>query len=71
MRYIMIEEVGAYENDGHRHQIEVVLRVNDNSYIILVDGAFYADASNIAKARDEVEDIIRWFGWSRVNRIYA
>lgn len=71
MENITINRFAAYETDGTKHVIEIARSGYGSYYVVLVDGAFYADADNLSKAGDEVYDIIQWFGWVRRNPVFA
>lgn len=69
-----------YESDGTAHVVEgFATRTrtpgfksrNGAPYMLFVDGAFYADAESGMDFIAEVDDLVKWFGWLRVNPIFA
>ena len=43
----------------------------EGHYIVMVDGAFYASCENMREVDEEFEDMIRWFGWTTNDPVYA
>ncbi len=38
-------------------------------YVLLVDGAWYADAECMGDLEDEMVDVANWFGWSALRPV--
>ena len=69
-----------YEKDGTPHIVEGFgvrkktpgFKAYDAPpYMVFVDGAFYADAENGLDFLEEVNDLVKRFGWLRVNPVFA
>lgn len=70
----------AYEADGTQHIFEAFstrkkvkgFKAHGGApYTILLDGSFLATAETGYEVGEEIEETIRWFGWSRTNPNYA
>lgn len=63
MSYRMIHRVKAYDGADDEHVLEVFMKSVGAPYVVMVDGAFYSTCEGMSEARDEIADVIWWFGW--------
>ena len=71
---VRINAFKAYEKaTGEEHIIEIFRKTSGSAapYIVMLDGAFNADAESRKDAMIEVESILDWFDWSKTNPNYA
>ena len=64
----------AYEKyTGESHLFEVFHREIKGAapFVIMLDGTFLSTAEIGTEIGEEIEDTIKWFGWSRTNPIFA
>ena len=74
MEIVKLNTFKAYEKvTGNEHIIEILRRTRGSAapYIIMLDGAFNADAESRTDAMLEVESILDFFDWSKTNPNYA
>ena len=63
MAYRIAYRVEVYDGEDNEHVLEVFKKPSGAPYVVMVDGAFCATCESMSEARDEVNDIIKWFGW--------
>lgn len=50
---------------GLEHCMEA-FRCHGGYYVLMVDGAFYADCESMGQVEEEMIDVADWFGWTAV-----
>lgn len=65
----LIHKTYAFGKDGQKHIFEAFEKaaIMGAPYVVCLDGAFLTTCEAGYEVREEIEDTIKWYGWSRIN----